>query len=141
MRYLIAFLAFGGLLVAVLSLRVHYSNETQPCSINERWDCGIVNHSSFAEVDHVPVAAIGAAGYLALGILAWFKRRYLLLLASLGGLGFALRLTFLEKYVLQVWCLYCVVSQAVIGVIALLSLGWFSAEYVRLKRLETATEK
>lgn len=136
MRYLIAFLALGGILIAAASLRVHYSNETQPCSINERWDCGIVNHSSFAEVAHVPVAAIGVAGYLALGILAWFKRRFLLLLAALVGLGFALRLTFLEEYVLQVWCLYCVGSQVVIGVITLLSLGWFSAEYLRLKRLE-----
>jgi len=135
MRYLIVFLSLGGILISALSLRVHYSNETQPCSINERWDCGIVNHSSFAEVAHVPVAAIGVAGYTAIGILAWFKRRFLLLLAALGGLGFALRLTFLEEYVLQVWCLYCVISQAVIGAITLLSLGWFSAEYLRLKRL------
>jgi len=138
MRYVIAALALVGCIVALLALRVHYSNDTQPCSVNERWDCGIVNHSSFAVVDHVPVAAVGMAGYVVLGILAWLRRRFVLLLLALAGLGFALRLTFLEEYVLQVWCFYCVISQAVIAVIALLSLAWFTAEYMRLRRLDGA---
>ncbi len=140
MRFLIAVLALAGCFVSVLALRVHYSTDTQPCSVNERWDCGIVNHSSFAEVEHVPVAAIGMAGYVALGVLAWFRRRFLLLLVALVGLGFALRLTFLEEYVLQVWCLYCVISQAIIVAIVLLSLGWFSVEYVRLSRSARSAE-
>ena len=134
MRFLIAVLALAGIVVSALALRVHYSTDTQPCSVNERWDCGIVNHSSFAEVEHVPVAAIGMAGYVALGVLGWFRRRFLLLLVALGGLGFALRLTLLEEYVLQVWCFYCVISQAIISAIALLSLAWFSVEYMRLSR-------
>ncbi len=67
MRYLIAVLAFAGLVVSSLALQVHYSTGTEPCSINERWDCGIVNHSSFAEIEHIPVAAIGIAGYLIAG--------------------------------------------------------------------------
>src|ERR1700743_1353981 len=138
MRYLIALLALAGLIDSLLALRVHYSTDTQPCSINEHWDCGIVNHSSFAELDHVPVAGIGMAGYLAIGILAWFRRRFVLMLAALIGLGFALRLTFLEEYVLQVWCFYCVISQAIIATIALLGAGWFSVEYMQLKRESAA---
>lgn len=138
MRFLIALLALAGLVVAGLALRVHYSNDTQPCSVNERWDCGIVNHSSFADADHVPVAAIGMAGYVALGVLAWLKRRFVLMLVALVGLGFALRLTFLEEYVLQVWCFYCVISQAIIAAIWLLSLVWFSIEYARLRRLDVS---
>jgi len=63
MRYLISVLALVGLVVSSLALQVHYSTGTEPCSINERWDCGIVNHSTFAEIEHVPVAAIGIAGY------------------------------------------------------------------------------
>jgi len=62
-----------------------------------------------------PVAAIGIVGYLLLGGLALARQRFLVLLAALAGLGFALRLTFIEEYVLQVWCLYCVISQAVIA--------------------------
>jgi uncharacterized membrane protein len=134
MRYLIVLLALAGAVVSVLALRVHYSTGVEPCDINAHWDCGIVNHSSFAVMDHVPVAAIGIAGYLALAVLAFARLRYLLFLAALIGLGFALRLTFIEEYALLVWCLYCVISQVIIGLITLLSLGWFTTEYLRLRR-------
>jgi uncharacterized membrane protein len=134
MRYLIALLAVVGIVVSGLALHVHYCTDPQPCSINERWDCGIVNHSPFAEIAGLPVAMIGIAGYLALAGLALARQRALLFLATLVGLGFALRLTFIEEYVLQTWCLYCVISQVVIGLITLLSLGWLTAEYIALKR-------
>ncbi|MGA3372500.1 MAG: vitamin K epoxide reductase family protein [Terracidiphilus sp.] len=134
MRYLIAILALAGVVVSALALHVHYCTDTQPCSINEKWDCGIVNHSEFAEVAHIPVAAIGIAGYLALAGLALWRQRALVFLAALVGLGFALRLTFIEEFALQVWCLYCVISQAIIALITLLSLGWVGAEYLTLKK-------
>jgi len=59
MRTIIACLSLAGVLVSSLALQVHYSTATEPCSINERWDCGIVNHSSYAVIFDVPVAAIG----------------------------------------------------------------------------------
>jgi uncharacterized membrane protein len=127
MRYLISLLALAGLIVSSLALQVHYSTGTEPCSINERWDCGVVNHSTFAEIDHIPVAAIGIAGYLLLALLALLRRRGLLFLAALLGLGFALYLTHIEKDILQVWCLYCVISQAIIALLTLVSLGWLAA--------------
>jgi uncharacterized membrane protein len=130
MRYLIALLALAGVVISTLALRVHYSTETEPCSINERWDCGIVNHSPFAEIAHVPVAAIGIAGYLALAGLALFKRRTLLAAAAAPGLVFALYLSHIEKDVLTVWCLYCAISQGVILLVTLLSLGWLAAERI-----------
>lgn len=134
MRYVITLLALAGAVVAALALHVHYSTETQPCSINEKWDCGVVNHSSFAEIMHIPVATIGIAGYLALAGLALMRRRILLTGAAFIGLGFAMWLTFIEKYVLQVWCLYCVIQQVIIVLITLLSLAWLSEEYIALKR-------
>jgi len=134
MRYLMAMLAIAGVVVSILALHVHYSTETQPCSINEKWDCGVVNHSPFAEIAHIPVAAIGIAGYLALAGLAFMRQRALTFLAAEAGLGFALWLTFIEEYVLQVWCLYCVISLGVIVLITLLSLGWLAEEYIGLKR-------
>ncbi len=134
MRYLIAILALAGAVVSALALHVHYSTGTEPCSINEKWDCGIVNHSPFAEFEHLPVAAIGIAGYLVLGALALARLRFILFLASFIGLDFALYLTFIEKYVLQVWCLYCVTSQGIIALIMLLSLGWLTLDYWRMKR-------
>jgi len=134
MRWVIAVLALAGAVVSGLALQVHYSTATEPCSINARWDCGVVNHSPFAMMGHVPVAAVGIVGYLALAGLALLRWRFVLLLTVLVALGFALRLTFIEEYVLEVWCLYCVISQALIALMTLLSLGWFTAEYVGLKR-------
>src|SRR5258708_2945638 len=125
MRYLIALLAFAGVVVSSLALQVHYSTGTEPCSINEKCDCGIVNHRSYGVIEHIPVAAIGIAGYLALALLAMARRRGLLFAAALLGLGLALYLTHIEKDVLQIWCLYCVISQGIIALLALLSLGWF----------------
>src|SRR6266702_1797843 len=110
MRFVIALLALAGAVVAGLALRVHYSTETEPCSINEKWDCGIVNHSPYAVIGPVPVAAIGMAGYAVLLVLALARRKKLLLAAALAGLGFSLYLTHIEKDVLRVWCVYCVTS-------------------------------
>jgi vitamin-K-epoxide reductase (warfarin-sensitive) len=127
MRYLIAILALAGVVVSSLALKVHYDTGTEPCSINERWDCGIVNHSSYAVIGHIPVAAIGIVGYLAMALLALARRRFLLLIVTLPALAFALYLSHIEKDILQVWCLYCVISQAIIALLMLLSLGWLIA--------------
>ena len=124
MRYVIAMIALAGLVVSYLALRVHYSNDAEPCDINAHWDCGVVNHSPFAMIGRVPVAAIGMAGYVLLGVLAIMRRRALVFGASLFGFGFAAYLTYIEKFVLMVWCLYCVISQCLILILTLLSAGW-----------------
>jgi vitamin-K-epoxide reductase (warfarin-sensitive) len=134
MRYLIAILALAGVVVSALALQVHYSTGTAPCSINTHWDCGVVNHSPFAEIDHVPVATIGIVGYLVLVGLALARQRFFLVLAAFSGFAFALHLTFIEQYVLEVWCLYCVISQSLIALIVLLSVGWLGVEHRQLKR-------
>ena len=136
MRIFLSLLAVAGMVISTLALRVHYSTETEPCSINARWDCGIVNHSPYAEIRHVPVAAVGIAGYLLLGALALLRQRFVLLLATMTGFCFALRLSFIEELVLQVWCLYCVISQGIIALLLLASVGWLAAEYWRLRRRE-----
>ena len=126
MRYLIAILALAGVAVSTLALRIHYSTDTAPCSINERWDCGIVNHSPFSVVAGIPVAAIGIAGYLALAGLALMRQRTLTFLVALTGLGFALYLAHIERDVLMVWCQYCVLSLGIIALITTISLGWLA---------------
>ncbi len=131
MRFLVALVALAGVVVAVLALRVHYSTEMQPCSINEKWDCGIVNHSPYAEFLHVPVAAIGMAGYVGLAGLALARRRWLLAGGAVLGLVFSLYLTRIEKYVLQVYCLYCVISLGIIALITLFSVIWAFVGQVR----------
>lgn len=131
MRYVIAVLALAGAIVSGLALQVHYTAGTAPCSINEKWDCGIVNHSSYSLIGGVPVALIGIAGYLVLLWLGLARQRVVVLLASLGGLGFSLYLTHIERDVIGVWCLYCVISLGIIALIPVFSIIWLIAEAVR----------
>ena len=123
MRFLtvaIVVLCLAGVEVSMMALREHYNTETSPCSINERWDCGAVNHSMFAVFHGEPVAAIGILGYALLGILAG-RFRLLTALGALAGLAFALRLSYIEWKVLETWCIYCVISQALIALIFVLA--------------------
>jgi vitamin-K-epoxide reductase (warfarin-sensitive) len=122
MRYIIALLAIAGIVASTLALRIHYSMDAPPCDINAHWDCGIVNHSRYSVVHGVPVAAIGMAGYAIIALLALARRYRLLLAASIAGLAFALYLTSIEARILQIWCLYCVISQTIIALITLLSI-------------------
>ena len=123
MRFILALLAVVGIAASGLALREHYRTDTSPCSINEKWDCGIVNHSPYAVLWGVPVAIIGIAGYLLLGTLA-LKRWYgVLLPVALSGLAFSLYLAHIEKDILGVWCIYCAASLAVISVFTLLVFG------------------
>ena len=127
MRYILAILAVAGMVVSYLALLVHYDTGSAPCSINEKWDCGIVNHSPYAVIHRVPVAAIGIAGYFAIALLALLRRRGLLVVATLIGMGFALYLSNIEARVLGVWCVYCVISQSLIAVLMILSMAWWGA--------------
>ncbi len=67
---------------------------------------------------------IGIGGYLVLFWLGIARQRAVLLVASLGGLAFSLYLAHIERDVLGVWCLYCVISLAAIALIAALSILW-----------------
>ena len=124
MKYLLVLLAILGVVVSSLALREHYRTEgDSPCSINERWDCGIVNHSPYAVLAGIPVAVLGIAGYLLMAALAWRRAYRLLLPVALAGLGFSLYLAHIEKNILGVWCIYCVISLGVISLITLTALG------------------
>ncbi len=123
MRYILLVLAAAGIAASSLALREHYRTDASPCSINERWDCGIVNHSPYAVLWGVPVADLGIVGYSLLGALAIRRSYRLLLVASVAALAFSLRLAHIEAHVLGVWCIYCVISLGVISLLALLVLA------------------
>jgi uncharacterized membrane protein len=79
---------------------------------------------------------VGIVGYIAIGILALLRRRILVSGAAIVGLVFALHLTSIERNVLQVWCLYCVISQGIIALITLLSIAWFIAFEMSKRRTQ-----
>jgi len=134
MKYLLLILAILGVIVSSLALREHYRTYgDSPCSINERWDCGVVNHSPFAMVKGtgIPVAALGIAGYILMGALAFLRSYRLLLVPAFAGLTFSLYLANIEANVLGVWCIYCVISLGIISLMSLLTLGSVVAQFVR----------
>ncbi len=118
---LIVLFCLAGVVVASLALGEHYNTEPSPCRINDVWDCGVVNHSPYAVFHRVPVAIIGIVGYALLAALAGRFPRVTAAFA-LVAIGFALRLTWIEWKVLQVWCMYCVASQVIIAIVTALAL-------------------
>ena len=122
MRYVFVVLCVLGIVLSSMALREHYRTDTSPCSINERWDCGIVNHSPYAVMWGIPVATIGIAGYVLMGIVAATRSYRLLLILALAGLGFSLYLTRIEAEILGVYCIYCVGSLGTISLLTILVL-------------------
>jgi uncharacterized membrane protein len=97
-----------------------------------RWaDCDVVNNSVYSQFYGVPVCVIGLAGYLVLLVLAlaalWTHGRaqhqvlLLSLLLALGGVGFSVYLTYLEIYVIEALCSWCVASAIVIALLAIVT--------------------
>jgi uncharacterized membrane protein len=128
MRYVLIILSLLGIAAASLALREHYRPYGESiCDINDHWDCGIVNHSPYAVIprgaEHgLPVAVIGIAGYIILGLLA-LKRAYKIMLAmAIPALAYSLYLASLEASPnkLGVWCLYCAISLGTISAMTLL---------------------
>jgi len=132
MKHLLLILAVLGITVSSLALREHYREYgDSPCSINEHWDCGVVNHSPYAMVGPIPVAVLGIIGYILMAALA-FRRSYrLLLVPTFAGLSFSLYLANIEKNILGVWCIYCVISLGIISLMSLLTLGTVVSQFVR----------
>ncbi len=113
--------------MSAVSLQRHYANSaTAFCEVGERFSCDIVNRSEYSTVTGIPVAAIGIAGYGLLLALATIYRSRAetptrLLAAAVAGLAFALYLTYVEGYVLETWCILCLSSLALIGMITILA--------------------
>jgi vitamin-K-epoxide reductase (warfarin-sensitive) len=132
MKYVLLILALFGLIASSLALREHYREYGDaPCDINAHWDCGVVNHSPYAMLAGIPVAALGITGYILMGVLAFLRSYRLLLVPTFAGLAFSLYLANIEAHVLGVWCIYCVISLCIISLMSLLTLGTVIAQMVR----------
>jgi len=125
----IALLAVLGIAVSSVSLDHHFrKSKTTYCDFGQSFNCDIVNRSEYSTIAGVPVALIGILGYVALLAFATFYREKaetpgILVIGSAGGLGFALYLTYVEKYVLFAWCILCLTSLTVIFSITVLSVA------------------
>ncbi len=131
-------LAVAGLVVSVLALHVHNMDPgmAPPCAVTEHWDCGAVNHSRFAVFPpksfdedpgskkiHVPVATVGIAGYGLMLVFAALGRFWVVLQLAEIGFAAACFLTYLEAFVLEKWCIYCVWSQGIVTTLLVLTVA------------------
>jgi uncharacterized membrane protein len=118
--------ALGILVSGYLSVK-RFTGGSLACS---RWaQCDVVNNSVYAKIHGIPVAFIGLAGYLVLLGLAIAslqtegptQRRLLGLsfLLALGGVGFSAYLTYLELYVIEALCNWCMASATLITLLAI----------------------
>jgi uncharacterized membrane protein len=80
-----------------------------------------VQSSDYSELAGLPVAAIGLAGYLAILAALIVRGRTAALAAAflaLVGCGFSLYLTYLQLFVIDAVCQWCVASDAVMTALA-----------------------
>jgi uncharacterized membrane protein len=107
---------------------VHYSGEAPVCSLKGN-PCSQVQKSVYSELAGVPVALIGAIGYLfILGSLLASdgeNARFATAALTLGGFGFSVYLTYREVFTLHKICEDCVASAVIMTILMCLSVWRF----------------
>lgn len=94
----------------------HLKNEVPPCSIE---GCETVLTSVYASIYGFPLAGLGALYYISLLALFALYIKYkkasithLIMVATTGGFLVSLSLIYLQLFVIESICLYCMVSAA-----------------------------
>lgn len=126
----VALLALVGLFISVYLLL--YSMGWYGDLLCGTGSCEVVQASDHAVFVGVPVPAWGAAWYAAVLVAGLMLagggggipvERFLVLLAA-GGLAFSAYLTWIEAFVLEAWCRWCVASAVLTVLIFLLVVPW-----------------
>lgn len=130
---LLLVLAIAGMVVTMYLIYQHYKLASDSfCNVNNYVSCDIVNKSRYAEIAGMPVSIMGFAAYVVFAVLAFIlviKRRKAEgtaaprrlqqlvgagMLFALAGIIFSLHLTYIELFVLDAICLFCVTQQIII---------------------------
>ncbi len=123
-------LALVGLLDSAYLAYVKLANQLASCS--GIGDCETVNSSRFSEIGGVPIALLGAAGYVLILASVAVDRpggrwedagRYSFFGLTLIGTLYSLYLTYIEVFVLRAVCPFCVASAVVMVALFVLSIG------------------
>lgn len=126
---LVALLAVAGLFDALYLTLQHLSGRSVRCAVVT--GCDEVLSSAYATVGgSVPLAALGLAAYFvvfSLAVLAafghqWARRPMAAVVALM--LAFTLWLLYVQAFVLNAFCTYCLISAGVTALLALLTFGY-----------------
>lgn len=116
LRLLAAFVALGGIAVAGYLTWAHYGDGSVVCPIGG--GCEEVQESEYAELAGVPVAVLGLGAYVVLlGLIAWDTPSGRLAAAALALLGllFSGFLLIVQAFVLDAFCVWCLVNDLLIA--------------------------
>ncbi len=117
-----------GLLVSIYMTIYKITSNDNMCIGSK--DCSVVNASRYSEVNGIPVAVIGVAGYLALLAVQALERKpgffqqngtMIFFALSVTGFLFTLYLIFLEVALIKAYCPFCITSQAAMTLIFVIS--------------------
>jgi uncharacterized membrane protein len=111
----VAAVALTGAGLACYLTYVHYRPDALICT--GTGGCETVQESSYADIAGIPVALLGLFAYLAvLGLVAWDRElaRTLAATLALGAVGFAVYLVSVQAFVIDAWCVWCLVNDLVI---------------------------
>ena len=115
LRLGVAVVAAAGVAVAGYLTYVHYRPAALICTGGG--GCEAVQESSYAEIAGLPVALLGLLAYVAvLGLVAWDSdlARTLAATIALAAVGFAAYLVVVQAFVIDEWCVWCLVNDLVI---------------------------
>ena len=107
----VALVALAGTAVAGYLTYVHYRPDALICTSSG--GCETVQESSYAELVGIPVALLGLLAYVAVLVLvAWDTEaaRTAVAAIALGGAAFAVYLVALQAFVIDAWCVWCLVN-------------------------------
>lgn len=111
----VAVIALAGVAVAGYLTYVHYRPGALICTSGG--GCETVQESSYAELFGVPVALFGLGAYLlVLALVVWDSEvaRNLAAAVAVAGLTFAGYLVVLQAFVIDAWCVWCLVNDLAI---------------------------
>lgn len=128
---LILIASIVGAISALYSTLAHYDIASSGvCTLNETFDCDVVNHSKYSELFGIPVAVFGLLAYVFFffTVIMIYKKTdetilNLMVFAAVFGFLFSLYLTYIEAFVLYTWCILCLISQASILIITVSVFG------------------
>ena len=115
LRLAVAAVAAAGVAVAGYLTYVHFQPDALICTGGG--GCEAVQDSSYAEIAGIPVALLGLLAYLAVLVLVGWDSELARTLAAtiaLSAAGFAVYLVVVQAFVIDAWCVWCLVNDLVI---------------------------
>lgn len=118
-------LALGGIAVSAYLTLVHYRDDLLVCAVG---GCHTVQKSPYAELEGVPVALLGLGMFVVMTVLFLVRRARpdlasAITLATfalaLAGAVFAIYLTYLELFVIDAICQWCVLTAIIIWLLTI----------------------